>query len=89
MDATSCSIRVTLPTRLVSRRKSKFSQRLISLNRSERHAGSTSLSNTSARLAQNTRGLVPVRAASAFHFKGWRQFASLVRRRGWPLPHFT
>ena len=46
---------MTLPTLLVSSKKSKFSQRRISANNSARHSAGTSLSNTSASDAQNTR----------------------------------
>lgn len=89
----------TLPTRLVSRSQSRAGVARIKSNKSHRQIGFTSLSNTSASEAQNTRGLRPFvgvlpsgskpRSASFCHRSGFFQFASLVLRRGWPAPHTT
>lgn len=63
------------------------------VNKLARHSSGTSLSNTSEREAQNTRGrgLLGFRSnsavAPAFHFSGLRQLAAEVRRRS--NPHFT
>src|SRR5690606_39925826 len=59
---------------------SRFGVSWISLNRSVRHCGGTSLSNTSASEAQNTRGRGPPSAAR-FHARGLRQFAGDVFER--------
>src|SRR6218665_1199439 len=79
--------------RLVSSNQSRFGVAMIERNRSARHALSTALSNTSARLAQNTRWRQPCAAkkASCFAFQasGLRQLAALGRRRGAPGPQLT
>lgn len=89
----SSSMACALPIRFVRSSQSRFGVAAISSSRSTRQAGSTALSNTSARLAQKTRcrRLCSNQnlSASAFHFSGLRQFDSLLRRRGAPGPQFT
>lgn len=83
----------TLPMRLVKISQVRCGVCSIRSNRSMRHASGTSLSNTSARLLQNT-GQKPFRpakvvcGAAAFQRSGSFQFAGLVRRRAWPAPHW-
>jgi hypothetical protein len=51
---TACSMLTALPVRFVAKTRSSAGVSRISANSSARHAGTTALSKTSARLAQNT-----------------------------------
>lgn len=75
-----------LPMRFVSSSQSRCGVSWIKANRSDLHSSGTWLSNTSARLAQNTRKRRPSRPACAFQRSGCCQFAGLVRLRGAPGP---
>ena len=81
---------MTFSGRFVSSSQSRFGVASIRSQR-RRRASTTSgwSSNTSAIDAQNTRGRHPSRAASRFHFNGFRQFASDIIFRGECLPQMS